>query len=245
LTSDLEVLVDGTGPRVVLIHGSVMPADLTWTTQMPLAARWTLVRPNRRGFGRSPDIAGEDFQQDARDIASVVEAGDHLVGYSYGGVGALMAAPYLPDLRSLTVIEPPACGVARGVSEVEEFIDGFKDIFANEQDVAVAAHRFTELVGSPNPLPDPVPDVVLHGTNKLLRCRMPDEAAVDLPALRSMPYPKLVVKGEGHAGLLKVCDVLIGELDADHVTISGVKHMIPFCGQPLNEALESFWSKAS
>ena len=41
--------------------------------------------------------------------------GAHLVGHSYGGVIALLAAARRPELlRSLTVVEPPALRVARG-----------------------------------------------------------------------------------------------------------------------------------
>ena len=76
----------------------------------PLAANHRLVLVNRRGFGASPEVDGEDFDVDAGDLAEVlVEEPTHLVGHSYGGVVSLIAAAQVPDsVKSLTVFEPPA-----------------------------------------------------------------------------------------------------------------------------------------
>ena len=37
-------------PRLLFVHGSVVNAELTWAAQKPLADRFDLVLPNRRGF---------------------------------------------------------------------------------------------------------------------------------------------------------------------------------------------------
>jgi len=58
----------------------------------------------------------QDFEEDARDIAALLGDGAHLVGHSYGAVGALYAAALRPEaVHSLTVNEPPAFGAGRGV----------------------------------------------------------------------------------------------------------------------------------
>jgi pimeloyl-ACP methyl ester carboxylesterase len=110
-----------TRPRVVLLHGSVTNAALSWGGQAALADRFELVLPNRPGFPPNPPLERVDFDEDAVWLESVVRPGDHLVGHSYGGVVALIAAPRLP-LASLTVIEPPAFGVARGDPAVERWL---------------------------------------------------------------------------------------------------------------------------
>jgi pimeloyl-ACP methyl ester carboxylesterase len=46
----------------------------------------------RRGYGQSPALDGEDFLRDADDICDLMSSGAHLVGHSYGGLGALHAA---------------------------------------------------------------------------------------------------------------------------------------------------------
>lgn len=106
----METVEWGHGDRVVLVHGDVFDAQMTWTAQQPLAATHRLVLLNRRGFGHSPDVDGEDFEVDAEDVADVLsEEPAHLVGHSYGGVVTLLAAARIPDsVRSLTVFEPPA-----------------------------------------------------------------------------------------------------------------------------------------
>ena len=101
-------------PRLLLVHGSVVNADLTWSAQKPLAERFEIVAPNRRGFPPGPDAERVDFDDEAGWLQPFLEPGTHLVGQSYGGVIALLAAARAPErVRSLTVIEPPAFGTAR------------------------------------------------------------------------------------------------------------------------------------
>lgn len=45
-------------------------------------------------------------------MAERLRPDDHLCGHSYGAVVSLFAAEVARDLRSLTVIEPPAFGLA-------------------------------------------------------------------------------------------------------------------------------------
>src|SRR6266702_6348998 len=111
-------------PRLLLVHGYVVNAELTWGAQKPLADRFAIVAPNRRGFPPGPDVERVDFEDEAVWLEQFLRARTHLVGHSYGGVISLLAAAKQPELvRSLTVIEPPAFGVARGRPEVDEFIE--------------------------------------------------------------------------------------------------------------------------
>src|SRR5262249_31455825 len=105
----------GTGPRVLLVHGNILNGPLSWAQQRPLAERGRLEGLNRRGYGQSPPSERQDFAVDARDIADLLAGGAHLVGHSYGGIGALLAAAAWPQaVRSLTVIEPPVFRLAHG-----------------------------------------------------------------------------------------------------------------------------------
>ena len=79
--------------RIVLVHGSVTNADLSWRRQRALADRFEIVAPTRPGFPPGPPVERVDFERDAEWLATVVERGDHVVGHSYGGVAALVAAP--------------------------------------------------------------------------------------------------------------------------------------------------------
>ena len=61
---------------------------------------------DRRGFGASPDVDRSDYELDAVDIAGLMEGGAHLVGHSYGGVVAMLAAA-LAQMRA-AIAEAPA-----------------------------------------------------------------------------------------------------------------------------------------
>ena len=108
----LEVLVSGSGPRIVYVHGSNLNGPLTWAEQRPLAEHWRLEIVNGRGYGNSsPPAVRQDFEEDAHDIAALLGDAAHLVGHSYGAIGSLYAAALRPHaVRSLTINEPPAFG---------------------------------------------------------------------------------------------------------------------------------------
>src|SRR5438270_11641862 len=109
-------------PRLLLVHGSVVNSELTWNAQKPLADRSEIVAPNRRGFPPGPDVERVDFADEALWLEQFVEPGTHLVGHSYGGVISLFAPARHPELlSSLTVIEPPAFGIARGDPAADAF----------------------------------------------------------------------------------------------------------------------------
>lgn len=114
----LHITAWGQGPLAVLVHGSGAcgdPAEDDWAAQRSLADRFRLLVPARRGYFQSPPIAQGNFTVDAADIAALLGDGAHLVGHSYGGVGALLAAAQRPNaVHSLTLIEPGAFSIARG-----------------------------------------------------------------------------------------------------------------------------------
>jgi pimeloyl-ACP methyl ester carboxylesterase len=121
--ADLEVDRVGTGPPVVLVHGSIVDARRTWRHQLDLADEWALCIPNRPGFGASPPLARGDFEAEAPLMAELLGDGAHLVGHSYGAVIALLAAAARPEaVRSLTVSEPGSLRVAAGDPAVDAVI---------------------------------------------------------------------------------------------------------------------------
>ena len=70
-----------TRPRVVLLHGSVTNAALSWGGQAALADRFELVLPNRPGFPPNPPVERVDFDADAAWLETVMRENDHLVGH--------------------------------------------------------------------------------------------------------------------------------------------------------------------
>jgi pimeloyl-ACP methyl ester carboxylesterase len=227
--------------RLVLVHGSVGNGPATWGAVQPLAERFDLVVPNRGGYPPNPPLERIDFEQQAVELAPLLEDGAHLVGHSYGGVIALLIAARDPGLvRSLTVSEPPAFGVARGRPEVEKIIAELDALFAHgPREPAAFLREFLVLVGSNTKLPDPLPPDLEQGARALMAERPPWEAEIPLGALAAAPFPKLVVSGAHNPAFDAVCDVLEERLQAERAVLPGAGHSLPRApGYP--ERLEAF-----
>jgi pimeloyl-ACP methyl ester carboxylesterase len=236
------------GDRVVLVHGDVFDAVMTFRALEPLAARYRLVLVNRRGFGRSPAVDGEDFEVDAADVADVLaDEPAHLVGHSYGGVVSLLAAARAPgNVRSLTVFEPPAFGLVADDPEVARFVADVKALLADDPEPEEFLHRFISAVsGDASRLPTPLPPPILEAVRVQMRGRWPWEAEIPLTDLAAATVPKLVVSG-GHSRLFDaVCDVLEERLPAQRAVIRGAGHSIPTLGEPVSARLEEHWRSAA
>jgi pimeloyl-ACP methyl ester carboxylesterase len=100
---------EGTGDPLVLLHGGFCTND-TWGALRPdLAAVHRLFLPERRAHGHTPDVEGplsyEAMADDTVDfLETVVGEPAHLVGWSDGGVVALLVALARPDLVRKAVV---------------------------------------------------------------------------------------------------------------------------------------------
>lgn len=98
----------GTGRPLVLLHGGMAP-NLAWMGQIDeLAACYRVLAPERRGHGHTPDADGPyTYDLMVEDTAAFLRALDlppaHLVGWSDGGIIALLMAIRHPDLVSKVV----------------------------------------------------------------------------------------------------------------------------------------------
>ena len=232
-------------PRLLLVHGSVVNGEATWSAQRPLAERFELVVPNRRGFPPGPEVERVDYEDEAAWLEQYLEREAHLVGHSYGGVIALFAAARFPELvRSLTVIEPPCLLVAQGDPAVDEFIDASDELWENGPDDPEAFLRlFLEAVGSSLPRGEVSP-ALLQGARTLRVERYPWRAEIPLDELAATPFPKLVVSGAHSAPFDAVCDVLERELGAQRAVLPGAGHSVQRLGEPFNELLAAFVERA-
>jgi len=96
---------------MVIIHGGVQGnlggGPATFAKQEALSHRgWHLVLPDRPGFGGSPSRGPDDMEADAIWISNLLD-GVVLVGHSFGGAEALLAAARRPNgVRALVLVEP-------------------------------------------------------------------------------------------------------------------------------------------
>jgi pimeloyl-ACP methyl ester carboxylesterase len=100
----------GDGEPLVLMHGGLTDSRFLEPNLGPLAERFHVYTPDRRGHGRTPDVDGPiTYQLMADDTISfleqVVGGPAHLVGHSDGAVVAMLVAMQRPDLvRRLAMI---------------------------------------------------------------------------------------------------------------------------------------------
>jgi pimeloyl-ACP methyl ester carboxylesterase len=233
-------------PRVVLVHGSVLGGRPTWSGQRALRDRFSLDILERPGFPPNPPVDQIDFEEHAVLVADCLGDGAHLVGHSYGGVIALLAAAAVPHrVRSLAVIEPPSTAVARGNPAADAFTrEGIEWWQTGPTDDPEAFLRgFLAYVGSDYVPPSPLPPQLAQGAQALIVERGPWEAAIPLDALAAAPFPTLVVSGGHHAGFDAVCDVLVARLDAERLVLPGYGHTAQR-HPDFNERLAEFVTRA-
>ena len=103
----------GEGEPVILLHGGMCTLE-TWAPQIPaLAAKYRLIIPERRGHGRTADVAGPmTYEIMATDAIAFITAlhieSAHLVGWSDGALVGLLVAMQRPDLvKKLCYISQP------------------------------------------------------------------------------------------------------------------------------------------
>jgi pimeloyl-ACP methyl ester carboxylesterase len=239
----LEVLREGSGPPVVLIHGSVVGAARTWRHQLPLARSWSLTMPNRPGFGASAALPRGDFELEAPPMAELLGEGAHLVGHSYGAVIAMYVAALRPAaVRSLTVSEPGCLRVAAGDPLVDAQIAGGELLYERAGELAPLEflRAFRGGVGSTHDTPAELSGELLAGARMLMRERPPWQGDPPLEARGRARFPVLVISG-GHSPVFEaVCDAVAGRVGAQREVIEGRGHTIPATGASYNACLESF-----
>jgi pimeloyl-ACP methyl ester carboxylesterase len=101
----------GSGPPLVLVHGSFSDHNANWQFVKPLfVTQFTVYAIACRGRGESDKTEGHNLEDESNDIVAVIESIDEpvfLLGHSYGAHAALLAATNVPDkVRKLVLYEP-------------------------------------------------------------------------------------------------------------------------------------------
>lgn len=227
--SAIAVARQGHGPDVLLVHGGASPAT-TWAGLAPLTKRWTLAFAHRRGFVPSPQPPGghQDFDVDAADVAALLDSRPHVVGHSYGTLGALLAATRRTrDVRSLTLIEPPLFYLAPDHPDVARLQQWGEEVLTHGLDADPAILRdFLRLAGSPGVDDGPLPEEVARSVRRAHGSRSPAEARPPLHILREAEIPSLVASSGHDTAMEHICDALATELDAQRIIAPGAGHFV-------------------
>ncbi|MBU3060098.1 alpha/beta hydrolase [Nocardia sp. NEAU-G5] len=123
--SNVEYLVTGTGPAVVMVHGTFATNEGNYEPLIAeLADRFTVIAPNYAGSGATtaPDRVNVDDLAD-QVLAAAAHAGAetfHLAGHSLGAVTAANLAARYPDrVDSLVLHAPWAATDERGRTQFD------------------------------------------------------------------------------------------------------------------------------
>ncbi|MGW0612772.1 alpha/beta fold hydrolase [Streptomyces sp. NPDC002788] len=238
---------EGAGDPLLLLHGGFCTNE-TWQAQRSaFAERFHVFLPERRGHGRTPDVDGPLSYQDMADdtiafVETVVGAPAHLVGWSDGGIVALLVALARPDL------------VRKVVAAGANFLPGPQSVAAPEifdhmtpDDPGMAVFREMYAAVSPDGadhwpvVAEKILDMIRTqpalSTDDLGRIRVPTLVLAgddDLPALehtvalyRAVPDAELaVVPGTSHALFMEKPDQ-VNRLVLDFLANDPVPTMLP------------------
>jgi pimeloyl-ACP methyl ester carboxylesterase len=121
----LAVWVEGHGPPLVLVHGSLADHSTFGPLVAELGDAMTTFAMDRRGFGASGDAAGYAIGREFEDVAAVVDAVAArtgrpvaLWGHSYGA-GCAIGAALTGGVHRLVLYEP-GLGIAYPPGSIEE-----------------------------------------------------------------------------------------------------------------------------
>jgi pimeloyl-ACP methyl ester carboxylesterase len=201
----------GTGPPLVLVHGSGAN-PVAWTAVLPaLEEHFTVYALYRRGRGESGDGPTYAIEREYEDIAAVVDStGEpaNLLGHSFGALCALEAALLTPNVHKLILYEPaiPLPGVVLYPDGVIDRLQALLD--AGDRDglltvlyreiVMIPQHEFEKLRSSAA-----WPERLASAHHALREARAEDEYVFDAQRFKDMHIPTLFLLGGDSPHFLK------------------------------------------
>ena len=140
--TSIAVWVDGEGPPLVLVHGSLIDHTIFEPLVDELADTVTTFSMDRRGFGASGDAARYSIEREFEDVAAVVDAvAAHTVGpvalwgHSYGAGCAMGGAALTSNVHHLVLYEP-SLGLAYPPGSIERIEEA---VAAGDMEAAILA----------------------------------------------------------------------------------------------------------
>jgi pimeloyl-ACP methyl ester carboxylesterase len=204
-----------------------------------------LVIPVRRGFPGGPPAERQDFERDADDLAPLLGEAGHLVGFSYGGVGAALLAGREPPLvTSLTLIEAPIYKAAPDHPRVRELIVSGDAVLAGEADDETERRFLVNAGMDQDALTGRHRELIQESIDASRGGRSPSEADPHLDAIAAAGIPAMVVTGGHHDGIEMLSDGLASRLNARREILPGAGHAVPRA-PGFNDLLEDFLLSAA
>lgn len=152
----MHYLVDGSGPGLVLVHGTAFGAEGTWGHLVDQFAGRTVIRPNFSGSDETVDDGGDItiealVEQVAAAIEDVGARPVDVVGFSLGAVVAAAFAALRPELvRRLVLVggwSHPHDEYMRNLFTVWRRLAGDAEAFGRFAAMTAYSHAFLNTIG--------------------------------------------------------------------------------------------------
>ena len=235
-----------TGPRVLIIHGGVQGGagggPATFAGQKAWGQQgWRVEVVDRPGFGQSPTRGVDDMERDAIWISGMLGDGANLIGHSWGGMEALLAAARRPQaVLSLVLIEPALTGVLTADPELRnnpavrkggiqrrrilmaartpaDYIRGFINMLGLAAKGNASAARFEQ-----------DPELATRSGCALLQGRVASDAATRhaIETVARAHIPVLIVTGGYNPAFEAAGDVLARLTGGRHIVVRSPNHFV-------------------
>ncbi len=256
------------GPRVVLIHGGVQGrlggGPATFFDQQAWGGDgWQVELADRPGFGASPSRGPDDMVRDAVWIADMLGDGANLIGHSWGGAEALLAAARRPEaVRSLVLVEPALFAITeadpslRDSPAVKAAAAMRTRMLTTAQTPAEYGGMFAKMLGTAADNADKATASASLGTDPaeaaamgcaLLQARMApfDELQRAIEAVTRAGVPVLIVTGGWNPGFDAAADVLAKLMHGRHLVVRSPNHFVQLANAPdFNREVGTFMREA-
>ena len=243
----LHYVERGVGEPMILLHGG--QGDYrAWDAHLPELSRYfrAIAYSRRHHYPNNNRIqADHSASVDAQDLAAFVAARKlgpvHLVGTSYGALTALMFALERPaQVRSLVLAEPPLLNWAQQLPGGTELYEHFMNNVHRPAGRAFVAGNDTQALrllidefdgaGTFDRLPAERRQVVMQNAKffRAVTASSDPFPNLDRDAVRQLPMPMLVVRGERTDALHRMLAEHLASLKGSTVTvIPGAGHGSP------------------
>jgi pimeloyl-ACP methyl ester carboxylesterase len=249
----------GAGPAVVCFHANASSSS-QWRSLMELLSpRFRVLAPDLYGCGKSPEWPSE-HEISLRDEVALVEpllgeaAPYALVGHSYGGAVALLAALQNPSrVRALALYEPTLFALIEAEGPSPNAADGIRNAVAassielDARNLDGAAQRFIDYwmgAGSWAATPEERKPAIAASVKNIRRWKHAlFTEPTPLSAFRSLDVPVLLMTGgrstASARGVARLLKTALPRLES--VDFPDLGHMAPVTHPgPVNEAIRDF-----
>jgi pimeloyl-ACP methyl ester carboxylesterase len=225
----------GAGPALLLIHGALLNATLSWGAVLEkLAGHFTVYAMDRRGRAPSGDAESYSISMEAGDIARVVEAIGQpvtILAHSYGALATLEALEQLKGVTRLLLYEPPVTLTPLGPESEETMLRMDRALRANDREKIVTIFLCEQIGAPPERLAafksSPVWPLVLQIASTLPREARAVNTPRDLaPRLARCTIPTIMLLGSETPGRMRENSIFVSQAipGAQLVMLEGQGH---------------------